>query len=107
MSDLERDLQEMLKRREPPRDLTPLIMARLPRVERKPEFRFRQWVPAFSAIAALLVLAVGLFRYDEYRKGQQAKQQLMLALEVTSQKLAMAQEKVNQLKHRRIGNEDQ
>jgi hypothetical protein len=53
----------------------------------------------------MLVLSVGGYRWEEYRKGQQAKQQVMLALRVTAQKLAVAERKVNELNHRRIGYE--
>jgi transposase len=63
-----------------------------------------QWVAA-AGIAAVLVLSVGGYRWEEYRKGQQAKQQVMLAMRVTAEKLAVAERKVNELNHRRIGYE--
>jgi hypothetical protein len=68
-----------------------------------------RWVAA-AGIAAVLVLSVGLYRWEyrkgeEYRKGQQAKEQVMLAMRVTARKLAAAEQKVNELNHRRIGYE--
>ena len=59
------------------------------------------WRAALAAAA--LVLVTGLGQYREYERGQAAKKQLMLALEITAQKLAVAQEKVDALSRRRIG----
>jgi uncharacterized protein HemX len=100
MTDFDRQLREALQRREPPRDLTRSVMARI----EPPRQMTWRWVPAV-AIAAMLVLSVGVYRWEQYRKGQQAKQQVMLALRVTAQKLAVAERKVNELNHRRIGYE--
>lgn len=108
MKDFGGQLREALKRREPPRDLTAGIMARiappqenwwgsLPWVAR--------WIPATVALAAMLIASVGMYRLDQYRKGQQAKQQVMVALQLTARKLAVAQRRVDELNHRRIGYE--
>lgn len=100
MTDFDRQLRDALQRREPPRDLTRSVMARIeaPR-------RAWRWAPVAAGIAAMVVLSVGGYRWEEYRKGQRAKQQVMLALRVTAQKLAVAERKVNELNHRRIGYE--
>lgn len=95
MKDFERALQEALQRREPPHDLTAPVMSRI-------EAGFR-WRPLAAIAAAVILIAAGLQQYQQYRRGQEAKQQVMLALEITAQKLAMAQEKVNELSQRRIG----
>jgi hypothetical protein len=100
MTDFDRELCEALKRREPPRDLTGSVMARI-----EPARRPWRWVPAAAGIAALLVLSVGMYRWEEYRRGQQAKREVMLALKVTAQKLAVAERKVGELNRRRIGYE--
>lgn len=102
MTDFDRELSQALKRREPPRDLTAAVMARIeppPRIS----WSARLWVP--MGIAATLVAGLGLYRWQEVQRGQEAKRQVMLALEVTSQKLAIAGKKVNELNHRRIGYE--
>ena len=104
MTDFDRELREALKRREPPRDLTGSVMARIG-WDRPTAWERWRWVPAVAGIAALLVLSVGGYRWEEYRKGQQAKEQVMLALKVTAQKLAVAESKVSELSHRRIGYE--
>lgn len=100
MTDFERELREALKRREPPRDLTAQIMARIA----PPQTSFR-WRPLVAVAAALVVFAGGFEQYQQYRRGQEAKQQLMLALEITASKLASAQERVNELNQRRIGHD--
>ena len=110
MSDFERELQHALRRREPPRDLTPTVMARI-KAPPKREPLFRRWFVGFywrqalAAAAVALVLAAGIDRYREYRRGQEAKQQLLLALQITSQKLAVVQAKVDKLNRRSIGHE--
>lgn len=102
MTDFDRQLSEALKRREPPRDLTASVMARIePR--RRATWSARLWVP--MGIAAMLILGVGVYRWQEIQKGREAKRQVMVALEVTTQKLAVAQKRVNELNHRRIGYE--
>jgi hypothetical protein len=102
MTDFDRQLSEALKRREPPRDLTASVMARIgPR--RRATWTARVWVPI--GIAAMVLLSVTVYRWEEVQKGREAKRQVMLALEVTTQKLAVAQKKVNELNHRRIGYE--
>ena len=113
MKDFEDQLHQALKRREPPRDLTASIMARINPARIDPPqrnwlgslHRVARWVPATVALAAMLIASVGMYRLDQYRKGQQAKQQVMVALQVTARKLAVAQRSVNELNHRRIGYE--
>ena len=100
MDDFERDLKEALARREPRRDLTAAVMSRID----QRETRFR-WRPLVAIAAAAVAMFAGLEQYQQYRKGQEAKQQLMLALEITAQKLSLAQEKVDELSRRRIGHE--
>jgi hypothetical protein len=102
MTDFDRELSEALKRREPPRDLTASVMARI-EPPRRTSWSARLWVP--MGIAATLIAGVGMYRWEEVQRGQEAKRQVMLALEVTSQKLAVAGKKVNELNHRRIGYE--
>ena len=103
MTDFERDLKRTLKRREPPRDLTAAIMAR---VETTPKragwFGGFHWRQALAAAAVVLMVTAGVERYREYRRAQEAKQQLILALQITGQKLAVVQAKVDELNRRSI-----
>jgi hypothetical protein len=67
-------------------------MARVPVT--MPQRRTRpvwRWV---GAIAACLMLAAGVDRYQEYRRGIEAKEQVMLALGITSKTLAVVENKV-------------
>ena len=104
MTDFERDLRRTLRRREPPHDLSAGVMARIQAAPKRVAiFGGFSWRTALAAAAAALVLVTGLGQYREYERGQAAKKQLMLALEITAQKLAVAQEKVDALSRRRIG----
>ncbi len=102
MTDFDRQLSEALKRREPPRDLTASVMARID-PPRRTSWSTLLWIP--MGIAATLVTGLGMYRWEEVQRGQEAKRQVMLALEVTGQKLAIAGKRVNELNHRRIGYE--
>jgi hypothetical protein len=96
MTDFEHDLQRALRRREPPRDLTPGIMARVG--ARVAPARF-SWRAALAIAAVVLVMVTGI------DQGLRAKRQLMFALELTSQKLGVAQEKVSEVSRKRIGHD--
>jgi hypothetical protein len=106
MSDFEQDLKRTLQRRKPPRDLTPRIMARIGDTPKRrwPAVSFA-WRPALAAAAVVLTLAGGIDRYRDYRKGQEAKEQLMLALQITAQKISIVQQKVEGLNRRSIGHD--
>jgi hypothetical protein len=99
MNEFERELRASLARREPPPDFAERVVARLPQPARP---RVSRWRPLYTgALAASLAACVfGVAQYREYRKGQAAKAQLMFALEITAQKLHVAQEKLNQRNQR-------
>jgi hypothetical protein len=106
MSDFEQELRRTLQRREPPRDLTPQIMARIGDAPKHRWFPVSfAWRPALAAAAVVLMLIGGIDRYREYRRGQEAKEQLMLALEITAQKVSFVQQKVEELNRRSIGHD--
>ena len=106
MTDFERDLQRALQRREPERDLTPQIMQRIGAAPKHGWFLGSfHWRQAIAATAAVVVLATGIDRYREYRKEQEAKQQLILALQITGRKLAVVQAKIDELNRRSIGHD--
>lgn len=104
--EIERALQAALERKQPSPDFAARVMARLPEtaLERGKVVAMpprRPWL----AVAAAAMLAVGSFaglRYQQYRQGQEAKRQLMLALQITSEKLTLAQHKVVGISERRI-----
>jgi|SRR5215831_16444068 len=110
MNDIENDLRRVLRRREPPHDLSQTVMRRvgqvgnLRRVANPP-----RWRPLLAAAATIVLLVTGVDRYREYQRGQEAKRQVMLALEITAQQLALvqekAQEKIDKLNRRSIGHD--
>lgn len=125
--ELEKALREALQREEPSPDFTARVMARLaeqPQTERVVQrgetvswwqrltgfFQVSQlrWAMA-GAMACLLVLAgFGAYRYREYQhrlaleraEGERAKEQVLLALRITSAKLNVAQQKVKESSER-------
>jgi hypothetical protein len=96
MSDFEHELRSALRREEPPSGFAARVMAR---TGSRPAPRRSGWIAA--AIAACLLLSMGGFEYRQYR-GRKAKQELLLALEIASGKLNIAQKKVSALSRRTI-----
>ena len=78
--DFEEELRGALKRNEPAKGFAERVLRQVPR---KPAVFARGW--ASLAVAASLFASVfGVMRYEEYRKGERAKEQLMLALRITA-----------------------
>jgi len=111
MDDLERELRLTLARREPSADFAGRVVARLERREDSAAgvvtlpvrgARRGRWQPLVAgAIAAgLAAVGFGVHQYQEYQRGVEAKRQLMVALEITAEKLHVAQDKVNQRNQR-------
>ena len=96
MNDFENQLRAAL-RREPPLDgFAQRVVARTP-VTMPP--RRTGWIAA--AIAASLLLTMGGFEYRQYQ-GRKAKQELLLALEITGSKLNLAERKISDWSRRTI-----
>jgi hypothetical protein len=108
MSDkLERELKKALRRVEPPAGFAERVLARAGQEEKKkaqPRSWFRwfetsglRWAAACALCAALA--ASGIFYQHEQRErqGEEARDQLMLALRITSSKLQIASESVQQM----------
>ncbi len=97
MKSFEDELRQALRRREPPPGFAERVLARAgarQRQPRRPAWLDWRWL---APVAALLVLTVGLNLFLERRRrlaGEQAKQQVMLALQLTGSKLRYAQERV-------------
>lgn len=126
--EMERALREALARKNPRPGFADRVMARLPEAESSggsgnapaaiaptasaaggnvrtmPSTRPARR-PAWLALGLAASLAAGSFaglRYQEYRRGQEASRQLMLALHIAGEKLTLAQHKVVGISERRI-----
>jgi hypothetical protein len=95
--DFDNQLRASLDRKKAPDGFTEGVIMRLP-VRRRPP------VLAWAAVALAATLLVGgsISRFQDYRHGQHAKRQLLLALEITAEKLAVAQSKIEELNQRSI-----
>jgi len=96
--EFEQELQQALARREAPAGFADRVMARThpPLSAKRTAPRSFRPVWAATLAASLLLGALGLNQYREYRAGQQAKDQLMVALGITADKLHAAQNKIQQ-----------
>ena len=99
MDPLEKDLREALSREPAPDWFADRVMARVR--EQKPQPRPGLGWLRWAAAMAMVVIVVGGVRFDQVRReriaGEQAKQQWMLALQVTGAKLHMAQVRVQSI----------
>ena len=97
MNQFEDDLRKALRRAEPPAGFAKRVLDRTGPSSSTP--RAAKWLAA--AMAACLLLAAGRFEYRQY-EGRKAKRELLLALEITGNKLSIAQGKVFDLSRRTI-----
>jgi hypothetical protein len=103
---LDDDLRRALKRQPPPADLTDRVLARIARGDvaarqaKEEGGRQRTWpLRWLAAAAALTLVAAGGVRYYSYQQtvaeAARVKAQIRLALEITSEKIAMVQVRLN------------
>ena len=113
-SQFEQELRAALSRRDPPADFAAKVLAQLPApsgtaapattlapaatAPRRPLVMPWRRRPLWAATlaASLMLVAFSGYQYREYRRAVDAKHQLMFALQLTSQKLHVAHDKVNQ-----------
>jgi hypothetical protein len=107
MSHFEDDLREALRRREPTPDFSQRVLERIASRSvvagkvRGRSWRWPSWAPVAVA-ACVLVSILGSFEYRNYRAGQRAKQELVVALHIAGSKLNLAQKKVLDLSQRTL-----
>ena len=92
MDRLEQELKEALARKEPAPDFADRVHAR---VARKKVLVMPRWV---AAAAAVIVIAGGSAEAYRYRRGMEAKRQVMEAMRVTAEKLNHIQARVNEVR---------
>ncbi|HEV2988523.1 MAG TPA: hypothetical protein VG759_08780 [Candidatus Angelobacter sp.] len=101
----EEDLRCALRRKMPGPAFTQRVLARIgqvednksaqanPAVSRPGFFSFRFWPARIAALAAMLVIAIGVMQYDRYKthvKQETAKRQALLGIEIASTTLNQA-----------------
>lgn len=94
--DFEQELRNALQRKEPAKGFAERVIQQASQAgSKRSQGTVRRWTPLL--IAASLVCGVfGVARYEEYRKGEQAKDQLMLALRITAKTLDTVERKLRQ-----------
>ncbi|HTY64337.1 MAG TPA: hypothetical protein VMG30_18955 [Acidobacteriota bacterium] len=102
MNRLENELRNAMRREEPPEGFAGRVLARTQETKQGAwtgifASRSLRWALAGAMCLALAVAGIEHKRaQDERARGEAAKQQLMLALRITADKLQIAQEKVQQ-----------
>ena len=94
---IEQDLQRALRRKPAPSDLADRVLARIDeRAHRRPLVGgYMRWL---AAAAAVTLIATGGVRYytnqQTIAEAERVKQDIRIALQITSEQLALAQERV-------------
>jgi len=102
MNRLEDELRNAMRREDPPEGFAGRVLARVQENRHSAwtgifTSRVLRWALAGTMCLALTVAGIEYKRaQDERARGEAAKQQLMLALRITADKLLLAQEKVQQ-----------
>lgn len=102
-NNLERDLQQALRREQPSPGFAARVLAALPEERPRPVLAWIHRPVLRWACAAVIVVAAssGGYFYREHQmekeRGRIAKEQLMLALHITGAKLQLAQQRVQRI----------
>ena len=98
---LEHDLKHALRRQSPDPGLAGRVLARIERAE--PRQRHTWWRAAAASVTlATLLGGYTTYRVVEHRRGERAKEQVLTAMRIASEKVSYAQQEV-----RDIGSHDQ
>ncbi|HXW56614.1 MAG TPA: hypothetical protein VEJ67_12755 [Candidatus Cybelea sp.] len=108
---LERELKKALERVDPPLGFAERVLARAANEEESnaPPRAWFGWFPAgglrwamTGTLCAALAASGIAYRQERERRGQRAKEQLMLALRITSSKLQIATESMQEMNSRLV-----
>jgi hypothetical protein len=101
---LEHDLRRALRRESPPAGFAGRVMQRIggaagsqpAETRRRTKSPPLQWWRA-AAATVMLAAVLGGYRIHEIRKGEEAKEQLLRAMSIASEKAAYAQQQVREI----------
>lgn len=103
MEPMEQELKAALRRQQAPDWFAQSVMAKVKAEQRRKSPWLSGWMRWATALAMLVVVLAGV-RVERLRReriaGEEAKEQLMLALQVTGSKLRHAQMRVLAVEHR-------
>lgn len=110
MSSFDDELRGALRRVDPPPGFSERVLARVAEERARPDWRDR-WRRVFSparlrlatagALALVIVAGLGYERFSErHARGEEAKQQVLLALQITARELQVAERGVQRLNAR-------
>jgi|HigsolmetaAR201D_1030396.scaffolds.fasta_scaffold13044_3 hypothetical protein len=92
---LENELRLALQRHDPPEGFAERVLDKISRPKRAPRTFPGRWMIAAAAAALCIVVALGAYKAHHDRvRGEAARDQLMLAMQITGAKLRVVQEKV-------------
>ena len=115
MNDFDSLLKKALSKKEPPLGFLSRFQKRMPKHRWNPSnwlegvrklllFPKMRW--AAGGLATILLLAVGYFQFQSQRRarweGERAKEQLVLALRVTNERLGFVQKKLSKLENKEL-----
>ena len=96
MTPFEEQLKQALARQEPSDDFTARVLAEVSAERTPATARFWQWA-AIAAATLIIAGSVGFeHQYQQVRRGEVAKQQLLTALRIAGTKLQFAQTRVQE-----------
>ncbi len=94
----ELELRRVMQRTEPPPGFAEKVIAHTRAAERRP--RPMPWMAAALAAAVLMTFGAATVKHmEDLRRGEEAKRQLFLALEITGEKLATVNQVLNGSTH--------
>jgi hypothetical protein len=96
MMDFEDQLRESLRRTEPPAGFADRVLAQAAAERHDNRRRWTRWGVAGAMAASLFAGALGLEQWRERQRGQEAREQLLQAMEITGSKLQRIQKKIQE-----------
>ena len=91
----EEELKYALQRKEPATGFAERVLRQVePPIKKRPIWA--KWAPPLAVAASLFAGVFGVVRYQEYRKAEHAKEQLMVAFRIYSKTLSTVERKLKE-----------